>query len=76
MPNELRKRTNFTIGAKNNHACVPLTKTLLLVGLNTWTASSMLWPLVFISKFLNSQKLDVLCPGRFVSWTFCILDVW
>ena len=39
----------------------------------------------FLNKFLNLQKLDVLCPGRFVSWTFrywtfgnwtfCILDV-
>jgi hypothetical protein len=64
-----------------------LTTTLLLVGLNAWTASSMpgLRPLVFLNKFLNLQKLDVLCPGRFVSWTFrywtfgnwtfCILDV-
>ena len=25
----------------------------------------------FLNKFLNLQKLDVLCPGRFVSWTFC-----
>jgi hypothetical protein len=28
-------------------------------------------PLVFLNKFLNLQKLDILCPGRFVSWTFC-----
>jgi hypothetical protein len=28
-------------------------------------------PLVFLNKFLNFTKLDVLCPGRCVSWTFC-----
>jgi hypothetical protein len=26
---------------------------------------------VFLNKFVNLQKLDVLCPGHFVSWTFC-----
>jgi hypothetical protein len=27
--------------------------------------------LIFLNKLLNLQKLDVWCPGRFVSWTFC-----
>ncbi len=31
---------------------------------------------VFLNKFLNLRKLDVLCPGRFVFWTFCKMDVW
>ncbi len=30
---------------------------------------------VFLNKFLNLQKLDGLCPGRFVIWTFCKMDV-
>ncbi len=30
----------------------------------------------FLNKFLSLQKLDVLCPGRFVIWMFCKMDVW
>ncbi len=25
---------------------------------------------VFLNNFLSLQKMDVLCPGRFVIWTF------
>jgi hypothetical protein len=48
-----------------------LTTTSLLAGLNAWTASRMpcLWPLFFKQVFKFTKT------GRFVSWTFCILDV-
>jgi hypothetical protein len=30
----------------------------------------------FFKKFFNIEKLDVLCPGRFVIWTFCNMGIW
>ncbi len=30
----------------------------------------------FLNKFLNLQKLAVLCPRRFVIWTFCEMVIW